>query len=123
MQLTLRIKNIDEIRRAFNKAPALMAKNLNTAIHKATLTVGRDSRILTPVDTGRLRASTREVFRPLEGEITTNVNYDIFVHEGTRYMKGRPFLRNALEKNESAIQRLFVNAVQDTLDTVARETR
>lgn len=49
-----------------------------------------------PVDTGRLRGSInwRIVLEggTLVAIIGTNVEYAIFVHEGTRYMSGRPFL-------------------------------
>jgi HK97 gp10 family phage protein len=49
-----------------------------------------------PVDTGRLRSSInwRLEFRGgvLTAIIGTNVEYAIYVHEGTRYMPGRPFL-------------------------------
>ena len=49
-----------------------------------------------PVDTGRLRGSInwRIVLEGgvLTAIIGTNVEYAIYVHEGTRYMAGRPFL-------------------------------
>lgn len=51
-----------------------------------------------PVDTGRLRSSItwRLESSPLTAIVGTNVSYAIFVHEGTRYMPGRPFLTDAL---------------------------
>lgn len=54
-----------------------------------------------PVDTGRLRSSisVSQEFTD-HGAVTTvgtDVEYAIFVHEGTRYIAGRPFLRDALE--------------------------
>lgn len=53
-----------------------------------------------PVDTGNLRASiTWELARQgdeLVARIGTNVPYAIYVHEGTRFMAPRPFLRDAL---------------------------
>lgn len=51
-----------------------------------------------PVDTGRLRASIRWTMMPGPAAIIgTDVEYAIYVHNGTRYMEGRPFLRDALE--------------------------
>ena len=54
-----------------------------------------------PVDTGRLRASiTTEVFATgtdLGVRVGSNVNYASYVHDGTRYMRGRPFLLRALD--------------------------
>lgn len=122
MDVQIKIKNLAQIRAAFLMAPTLMKKNLAKAIALSTFKVGRDSRINTPVDTGRLRASTRERITPFKGIVATHVNYDIFVHEGTRYMKGRPFLRNALESNEPFIQEQFRKATQDTLNSIGRKT-
>lgn len=116
------IKNIRQIRAAFARSPALMARNLNASIRQAVLTIGRDSRRFTPVDTGRLRASTYERFSNLRGEIGTNTEYDIFVHEGTRFMRGRPYLRKSVEMNQMGVDRLMTEAVQKTLDQIGRAT-
>lgn len=54
-----------------------------------------------PVDTGNLRGSiTYEIARDGDGlsaRVGTNVPYAIYVHEGTRYMAPRPFLREAID--------------------------
>lgn len=120
-EIAVRIKNIADIKRAFSMAPTLMAKELNIAIREAVLTIGRRSRINTPVDTGRLRSSTYEQFTNLKGEIGTKVEYDIFVHEGTRFMAGRPYLRRAVEASDADTQRFFEGAVQRTLDYYVTE--
>lgn len=120
--INVKIKNLPQIRRAFSLAPALMSKNLNQAISKSTFMVGRTSRINTPVDTGRLRASTRERVSNLKGEVSTNTNYDIFVHQGTRFMRARPYLRNALQSNEHTINTLFLKATNDTLNSIGKMT-
>lgn len=55
-----------------------------------------------PVDTGRLRASiTTALFSVpydpyLAVRVGTDVEYATYVHEGTGYMMGRPFLEEAL---------------------------
>lgn len=60
------------------------------------------ARAACPVDTGNLRASiTYEIARDgasggLSARIGTNVPYAVYVHEGTRYMPARPFLREGL---------------------------
>lgn len=53
----------------------------------------------TRIDTGRLRNS---ISHYVEGDSTyvgTNVEYAIYVHEGTRKMAPNAFLRNAVMKN------------------------
>lgn len=122
MQVNITIKNIDQIRRAFGKAPTVMANNLNAAIHKSVLSISRQSRINTPVDTGRLRASTREVFSYLKGEVGTHTNYDMFVHQGTRYMRARPYLASAVQSEQGQVDNWMREAVQKTLDHIGKET-
>lgn len=121
-QVSIHIKNIAEIKKAFNKAPILMRRNLNTAIQKSVILVEGKSKAFTPVDTGRLRSSHRTLFKDLYGEVGTNTTYDIFVHEGTRYIRGRPYLRNAVTSVSAQIDSNFSKAVQDTLNEIGRET-
>lgn len=66
---------------------------LEREIKKITFGVERFSKQLTPVDTGRLRASINvSWFSSLQSKVSTNTKYAIFVHEGTRYMRSRPFM-------------------------------
>lgn len=72
------------------------------------LTVGKrveaSAKRRAPVDTGRLRSSlTTALFAvPYEPflacRVGTDVDYAVYVHEGTRYMVGRPFLEDALRE-------------------------
>lgn len=118
----IEIANLAAIKTAFNKAPQLMINALDKAIRKATLTIQRESMLNTPVDTGRLRASTYSRFQPLTGIVGTNVDYGIFVHEGTRFMPARPFLRDAVENSESDVQQFFTQAVDSVLLEIGRST-
>lgn len=118
--IQVKIKNLPAIRRAFSMSPRLMTKELNIAIAKSILTVKGDSQRETPVDTGRLRASTYTQMGNLRGEVGTRTNYDIFVHEGTRYMKGRPYLKMAVNKDERQINDYFTRAVQNVLNAIGR---
>lgn len=123
MQVNIKIKNLAQIQAAFNKSPRLMTKNLSLAIKRSTLLIGAASRRNTPVATGRLRASTYERFYSnLKGEVGTNTSYDLFVHEGTRFMRGRPYLRMAVDSEQTRVDKEFQGAVQNTLDEIARST-
>lgn len=121
-EIAIKIKNISEIKRAFAMAPTLMARELNTSIRRVVLQIGRESRMATPVDTGRLRASTYERFSNLKGEVGTNTDYDFFVHEGTRFMRGRPYLRKAVENNQTGTDQEFTSAVQRVLEQIGKRT-
>lgn len=121
-EIKVHIKNLPDIKAAFAKAPSLMTKNLNRAITKAVLSIERNSRQNTPVLTGRLRASTYTMYGNLKGEVGTKTNYDIFVHEGTRYMRSRPYLRLAVQSNEGRIDGFFTEAVDQTLNEIGKAT-
>lgn len=116
----IKITNLPQIRAAFSRAPLLMAQELDKAIQLTVLNIQRKSMINTPVLTGRLRASTSSKFSHLRGEVGTHTNYDIFVHEGTRFMPARPYLRDAVEEANIETNKMFQSAVQSVLDTIGR---
>lgn len=118
----IQIKNMAQIKMAFGRAPALMAKELNTAIKKTTLFIMGKSMVNTPVDTGRLRSSTYSRFGNLQGEVGTNTNYDVFVHNGTRFMKARPYLLNAVNESQRQVDDFFTKAVDNVLNQIGKMT-
>lgn len=118
--IRIKITNAEQIRRAYSKAPALMTKRLSIAIKMAVFLVQGRSMRNTPVLTGRLRASTSSRFMPLAGEVGTHTNYDRFVHEGTRFMKGRPYLKMAVDESQGEINDLFTRAAQDVLNDIGK---
>lgn len=121
--ISIKIANIDQIRRAFQKAPALTAKKIDQAVKKSALKIQADSMKRTPVLTGRLRASHQTTFGPLRATIQPTADYAIYVHQGTRYMKARPFLFDAVKSDESTVQKFFTDAVQEVFDEIARGTK
>lgn len=120
--IAIKITNLAEIRRAFAMSPVLMTRELNKAIKKSIILVQRSSMQRTPVDTGRLRSSHDTTFEPLKGTVSTNTEYDTFVHEGTRFMKGRPFMRQAVEQANPDIQNFFTKAVENVLSEIGKKT-
>lgn len=61
-------------------------------IAELALLTERFSKIASPIDTGRMRSSISTDIGNLQAKISPHVEYAIYVHEGTRYMKARPFL-------------------------------
>lgn len=118
--IEVKITNLAEIKAAFRKAPGLMTKYLNQAIQRSIFSIERDSKINSPVLTGFLRASHQSLFTNLRGEVGPTASYAIFVHEGTRFMRPRPFLLEAVKSNERKIQDEFKDAVQNTLNDIGR---
>lgn len=119
-EVAIKIKNLPAIKSAFRKSPALMTKELNTAINKSILVIQGKSMRNTPVDTGRLRASHRSLFGHLRGQVGTTTKYDLFVHNGTKFMKARPYLSDAVESSEKEVNRFFKDAVDNVLSAIGK---
>lgn len=107
--------NAKDLAKKFDKDVERIKQFLEIAVKKATFLVERESKIRAPVDTGRLRSSIQTEIRPLTATIYPTVNYALFVHEGTRYLKSRPFMRDAADQSEKEIQNIFSKAVHDAL--------
>jgi HK97 gp10 family phage protein len=60
-----------------------------------------DARIACPVDTGHLRDSLEHEVDGDTLRVGTNVDYAVYVEEGTRYMAAEPYLRPALYRMRS----------------------
>ena len=124
-QVSIKIKNINEIRQAFSQAPRLMNQELKDALNRSAITVQGRSMQNTPVLTGRLRSS--HVFAVsgsgmgMQAVVYPTANYGIFVHEGTRFQRPQPFLKDGLESSADEIQGYFQKATQNTFDRIARE--
>lgn len=123
MNVNVEIKNIEQIKSAFRRAPYLMTKNLSGAIRRVSLNIQRQSMKITPVKTGFLRRSHTTTFETgLRATVQPTASYAGFVHEGTRFMQARPFLADAVEITQGFTDTEFEKAVQDTLDTIGRAT-
>lgn len=59
------------------------------------------------IDTGRLRNSITHVVEGDAAYVGTDVEYAIYVHEGTRKMEANRFLTNAAQNNASEYASIF----------------
>lgn len=119
MNVNIEIKNARQIKSAFNMSPYLMTKNLSLAIKRVALNVTKQSQRITPVKTGFLRRSHTTKFEtPLRASIEPMASYALYVHDGTRFMKARPFLADAVEVTQGYTDAEFEKAVQDTLNQI-----
>lgn len=111
--------NFEKIRAAFAKFPDQVGPFLRTASMKSALAIEGQAKTLSPVDTGRLRASISTSLGVLNKGITsivqTNVKYAVFVHEGTARMKGRPFMEQAAEAKKGYIESTYQQEITSAL--------
>lgn len=104
----LEIENLDKITRKFNKAPALITVELQKAILKSIFVLQAGARSTAPVDTGFLRMRHETSFpSPLVGKLTPKTDYAFFVHEGTKKMRSRPWLKDTMVSKKAQVQAFF----------------
>lgn len=83
--ITVEIKNIEEVRDYFNKRPVKVVKELNTALTRSAIIIQRMARQESPTDLGRLRNSIAiENRMGFTTAISPKANYAAAVHEGSR---------------------------------------
>jgi len=99
--------NIDDIRKGLKKNPKKISFHLAIAIRKSAFIVERFTKKNAPVDTGRLRGSISSSILPLIATVSPKVNYAIFVHEGTRFITGNPFMTKGARAAQAPIIRVF----------------
>lgn len=131
--IKIQIKNLPQIQAAFRKAPYLMASGLRDTLTTIGKTILQRSLANVPVDTGRLSRShymTQKTYSALNYYLEVGTGapknkqayYDIYVHEGTRYQKAQPYLKRAVDSEESNIDDAFERAVQRVLDRIGAAT-
>jgi HK97 gp10 family phage protein len=107
--------NFDEVAWALKKKPKRVAFGMAIAIKKSAFLVERFAKKFTPVDTGRLRSSISADIYPTVATIQPHTNYAVFVHEGTRYMSGRPFMKMGKRSAMVGIARIFSNELRKAI--------
>ena len=78
---------------------------------KVALTEG-DTRA---IKTGLLRSTIHSTITALRGIIEPNTNYEYFVHEGTRFMRARPYMVRGVELGMPEMQRRAYQDIKDQL--------
>ena len=91
-------------------------------MQKVTLAALRRAIPRTPWKPGPLRRSEINRVEPggLRGYIGTNITYAPFVHDGTRYMAGRPFLAEGISDARPDIAEILQQAGDDYFKAVLK---
>ncbi len=91
--------NLDNVKKALDKAQ-------NEALTKIGMLVQAESQVNAPVDSGRLKQSiTNQVNESDKSvEVGTNVEYAVWVHEGTSKQEAQPFIKDAVMNNINKIK-------------------
>lgn len=120
VDVKVEVKGLEEVQ----KKMVQVAKDMRgtpalNAMRQATLLVHRSAKQNAPVDTGRLRASitpsVSQSGNTVMGVVGSNVEYAPFQEFGTRHMKGRFYLKRALEQNARRIYSLLSRFVEQVV--------
>jgi len=79
--------DIKKVQEMFSSFPDNIRNYLRRASEKSAFKIEGEAKKRTPVDTGRLRssiASSLGIVGNIGAVVSTNVNYAVYVHEGTR---------------------------------------
>lgn len=92
--------NIDEVLEA-------LAEKKQTSLEEVGQIAVNDARNNTPVDTGNLRNSMMYSIDNGAVAVGSNVDYAVYVEEGTRKQKAHHMVRNAMQDNISEFRTLI----------------
>ncbi len=127
--LSIEIKDGTRLLQAFKQAPEKMAKGIQDSVLKvAVFSSGEVKKVITtgedmfksPIDTGAMR---RGIQMSQTGKFQAIIKpsritpYALFVHEGTRFMKARPFFDITARRHKDPITRFFFNEI----DAIAKK--
>lgn len=108
----------------FNQLPREFERALGNIIGKSATVIQGEARkktprLFDPIGSGKssgLLASTIDISHgPLSATIKTNRFYAGFVHEGTRYMRARPFMKLGVEASEAQIQDIAKDEIRKAI--------
>lgn len=99
----------------FPGAPAAMRRAIGTAFASAKGPMLADMQRRTPVDTGGLRASETAESDDQKLTLSAGTDHALYVHQGTRSMGARPFMRESVEAGIPAIEQAIADAADSGL--------
>lgn len=117
--------SIDSIISRFKGFEEILVTKLKEGVLGYSYLVERGAKIFSPVDTGRLRSSIGVSLEVGGGGLSSFIQpsgaalgYAYYVHEGTRYMKGRPFMEWGLNAYRRAGDALMIKKINEALATL-----
>lgn len=119
MEVKLTI-DAEKYRKFLKDKPDDLTKALSRAIEQGALLVEREAKKHVAGGyfkhpTGRLMNSITSNIHPLKGEIGPTVNYAVFVHDGTRYIRARPFMKETADEMGDSIEKMLAQVVDGML--------
>jgi HK97 gp10 family phage protein len=79
-------------------------RDAHTLLQRIALKVEGTAKSNAPVKTGNLRRTVNSRTTAHEAIVGASANYAIFIHEGTKFMAARPFIKTAIEQERAWIE-------------------
>lgn len=116
--VSIEIKGLQKMADLLDKSPRVAEKEVRAALAKGVIVLQGAARQFTPVDTGRLRGGHKTRVGAFEAAVYNPVDYALYVHEGTRKMRARPFYKLAAEDSKDKINSIFDKHVANIIKQI-----
>jgi HK97 gp10 family phage protein len=102
-KLTIEVKGLGGLLNRVKLLVPQIRQSAGDTVAETLLLIETDAKLLSPVDTGLNRAEIHSELAPnrLYGVVAAGTEYAVHLEFGTRYMRARPFLFPAYEKNRA----------------------
>ena len=97
------------------RAPAAMRRAAGAAFAAAKGPLLAEMKRRTPIDTGELRESETAESTDTSLTLRASAGHAIYVHQGTRRMQGRPFMRDTAEQSGPVLTKALQDAASNAL--------
>jgi len=125
--LTLKITGLSGLQKRFKKSPALLDREVKSALGQVIAMIEGESKRRTPLDTGLLKSSIGgskgwSWVKGWTASVGTNVKYAMAVHEGHgRHNIGeRKYMEKGAEASKSFIQKRMKRAMENLARALTR---
>lgn len=122
MNVSVKIVGLKEVMEMLRDMPVVIQKGLRDAVVKSSLLLEGSAKQLVSnqmvnVRTGCLRSSIRTnlLSSGMVSHIGPHVNYAVYLHEGTKYIRPRPFLERAIDLTHGDVSDIFSSEIRRAL--------
>lgn len=122
--IKIKAPNWKKVSKQMQNASKFNKINIQKGLNKAVIKVSGEAARQAPVKTGTLRRSITQFVRfskpkvsgrNIEAKVGSRIHYAIHQEMGTKYIRPKKFLINAIEKNRSYISKIIGKAMAETI--------
>ena len=119
VEISINVKGTEELSQKIGKLDSKLKRGVSDRLREVGTLIEEKARSLAPVRTGRLRSS---IFSQVEGwklKVGAKAPYARYVEFGTRWIKPRYFMLQAVQENTSKIKSLLNEAIASAVSEVS----